>query len=292
MSSLEDFAEITRRDEPLAPYTWLRIGGPAQYLIEPRTPDELEAVVRCCDENGIPLRLLGGGSNLLVSDEGVGGVTLRLNHENWTGISVEGTTVTAGAGASLGAVISVAVKAGLAGLESLAGIPGTIGGALRGNAGGRAGDIGQFVQSVDVMTVRGQRFTRTEDELSFAYRQSSIDELAILSATFQLKEDDPDEITRRMRKLWVMKKATQPLAFQSAGCIFRNPRGLSAGTLIEQSGLKGTRIGQAEISERHANFFVTSEGATSADVLRLIELARSRVAEQFGVDLELEIRIW
>jgi UDP-N-acetylmuramate dehydrogenase len=292
MSSLADFADITRRDEPLAPFTWLRTGGPAQYLIEPRTQDELEAVVRCCDENEIPVRLLGGGSNLLISDDGVSGVVLRLIHEPWTGISVEGTCVTAGSGAKLNAVISAAVKAGLAGLESLAGIPGTVGGALRGNAGGRAGDIGQFVQSVTVLTARGETFTRTEDEISFGYRESSIDELAILSATFQLREDDPEEITRRMRKLWVMKKATQPLAFQSAGCIFRNPRGMSAGALIEQSGLKGTRIGQAEISDRHANFIVTSEGATSADILRLIELARSRVAEQFGVDLELEIRIW
>lgn len=292
MSSLEDFADITRQDEPLAPYTWLGTGGPARYLVEPRSQEELEAVVRCCTENELPMFLLGGGSNVLVSDEGVGGVVIRLVHDSWTSIAVDGTRVTAGAGAKLSSVISAAVRSGLAGLESLAGIPGTVGGALRGNAGGRTGDIGQFVQSVTVMTVRGETFVRSEDELSFAYRQSSIDELAILAATFQLQEDAPEAITQRMRKLWVMKKATQPLAQQSAGCIFRNPRGLSAGALIEQSGLKGTRIGQAEISDRHANFIVTSDGATSSDVLRLIDLARSRVAEQFGVDLELEIRIW
>jgi UDP-N-acetylmuramate dehydrogenase len=174
----------------------------------------------------------------------------------------------------------------------LAGIPGTVGGALHGNAGGKSGDIGQFVQHVKVVTAKGDEFTRREDELSFAYRYSSINELAILEGVFQLQEDSPEEITRRMRKLWIMKKATQPLSFQSAGCIFKNPRGLSAGDLIEQAGLKGRRIGNAEISDRHANFIVTQEGATSDDVERLIDQARTKVAEQFGVDLELEVEIW
>jgi UDP-N-acetylmuramate dehydrogenase len=143
-----------------------------------------------------------------------------------------------------------------------------------------------------VLTDKGELFSRSKDELSFAYRTSGIDELAILDGTFELQPDDPDEITRRMRTVWIMKKATQPLTFQSAGCIFKNPRGLSAGSLIEQSGLKGTRIGEAEISDRHANFIVAHEGASSGDVLRLIDLTRSKVAEQFGVDLELEIEIW
>jgi UDP-N-acetylmuramate dehydrogenase len=205
---------------------------------------------------------------------------------------VEGTTARSGAGALLSQLISRTVKAGLAGLETLVGIPGTVGGALHGNAGGRSGDIGQFVTQVEVLTATGERCTRSEDELSFAYRSSSIDELVILDCRFELQQDDPGEITTRMRKLWIMKKATQPLTFQSAGCIFKNPRGLSAGALIEQAGLKGTRIGEAEISDRHANFIVTHPGAKSDDVLRLIDLARSKVTEQFGVDLELEIEIW
>ena len=188
--------------------------------------------------------------------------------------------------------ISESVKAGLAGLDVLVGVPGTVGGALQGNAGGRSGDIGQFVSSVTVITGKGEKFVRTEDELSFAYRSSSINELAIVEGEFQLKEGDPEEITRRMRKLWIMKRASQPLASQSAGCIFKNPRGLSAGALIEQSGLKGTRIGGAEISDRHANFVVTHDGATSDDVVRLIDLTQSKVAEQFGVDLELELQVW
>jgi UDP-N-acetylmuramate dehydrogenase len=292
MSSLEDFNEITRHDEPLAPYTWFKIGGPAQYFVQPRNVDELVGVVRCCRDLQLPVRVLGGGSNVLVRDEGVSGVVIRISGEGFSGISVDGSTIRCGSGAMLSQLISQSVKAGLAGLETLAGIPGTVGGALHGNAGGRGGDIGQFVKSVTVLTAKGEQVTRAEDELSFAYRQSSIDELAILEAVFQLQPDDPDEIIRRMRTLWIMKKATQPLSFQSAGCIFKNPRGISAGALIEQAGLKGTRIGEAEISDRHANFIVAHPGAKSDDVLRLIDLARSKVGEQFGVDLELEINIW
>ncbi len=189
-------------------------------------------------------------------------------------------------------MISTTVKAELAGLETLSGIPGTFGGALRGNAGGRAGDIGQFVESVTVMNVKGEISTRKGDELWFGYRESNVDELVILEGSLKLHPGETDEITRRMRKLWIMKKATQPLSFQSAGCIFKNPRGLSAGALIEQAGLKGIRVGAAEISDRHANFIVTNAGAKSDDVLRLIDLTRSKVSEQFGVDLELEIKIW
>jgi UDP-N-acetylmuramate dehydrogenase len=292
MSSLDDFAEITRRNEPLAPHTWLKVGGPAEYFMEPRDPAELQRLIACCYEREVPLYVLGGGSNLLVRDEGVTGVVVRLAGEAFSKITVEGTTVRAGGAALLSNLISQTVKAKLGGLEVLAGIPGTVGGALRGNAGGRSGDIGQFATAVRVLTVKGEEFVRTGDALTFAYRKSSINELAILEGTFELQTENPDEIIRRMRKLWIMKKATQPLSFQSAGCIFKNPRGLSAGALIEQAGLKGMRIGGAEVSDRHANFIVTHEGATADDVLRLIDLARAKVAEQFGVDLEPEIQIW
>lgn len=292
MRSLEEFKDITRPNEPLAPYTWLKIGGPAQYFIQPRNPEELVEVVRCCHENHVLMRVLGGGSNLLVKDEGVSGVVLHLSDPAFSKIEVSGTRILAGAGAPLSRLISASVKAGLAGLDALVGIPGTVGGALHGNAGGRSGDIGQHVRSVRVVTIAGDCFARQEDELSFAYRSSSLNELIILEAEFELHHEDPDEITRRMRKLWIMKKATQPLTFQSAGCIFKNPRGMSAGWLIEQAGLKGMRIGQAEFSDRHANFIVTQPGATAQDVHRLIELARAKVSEQFGVDLELEVEIW
>jgi len=292
MPSLADFSGITLRDEPLAPYCWMKLGGPAQYLIRPRDLNELVAVLQACREAELPVRVLGGGSNLLIRDEGVSGAVIQITADSFSEIEVDGTSVRAGAGALLSNLISHTVRAGLAGMEALVGIPGTVGGALRGNAGGRSGDIGQFVESVTVLTNAGEVQTRREDELEFAYRHSNLDDVIILGATFQLQRDDPEEITRRMRKLWITKKATQPFSFQSAGCIFKNPRGMSAGLLIDQAGLKGTRIGQAEISDRHANFIVAHPGATSQDVLRLIDLARSKVAEQFGVDLELEIQIW
>ncbi len=292
MRSLDDFQEITLRDEPLAPFTWLKLGGPAQYLISPRTVDELVEVVRCCHDLQVPIRILGGGSNILVRDEGVSGAVVRLSGEAFARIEIDGCRVTAGAGALLSNLISQTVKADLAGLDTLVGIPGTVGGALRGNAGGRSGDIGQHVSSVRVLTPLGELLVRHEDELSFAYRHSNLSEMTILDATFDLIPDSPEEINRRMRKIWIMKKATQPLTFQSAGCIFKNPRGMSAGLLIDQAGLKGTRVGNAEISDRHANFIVAHPTASAQDVLRLIDLARSKVNEQFAVDLELEIQIW
>ena len=292
MSLLAEFGDITRQDEPLAPHTWMKLGGPAEYFIQPRNPDELRRVVLSCHENGIPIRVLGGGSNLLIGESGVRGAVLRIAGDAFTRIDIEGTQVRSGGGAPLSQLISRSVKEGLAGLETLAGIPGTVGGGLHGNAGGRSGDIGQFVNSVTVLTARGDLIVRSEDELSFGYRQSSVDELVILEAVFQLHHDDPEEIVRRMRTLWIMKKATQPLSFQSAGCIFKNPRGMSAGALIEQCGLKRAKIGGAEISDRHANFVVTQPSATADDVRKLIDLARNKVTEQFGVDLELEIEIW
>ncbi len=290
MSLLDEFPDITRRDVPLADYTWLKVGGPAQYFVEPRTTDELQGVVRACFAEELPVRVIGGGSNLLVPDEGIGGVIIRIAGDVFAEISIEGSIVRAGAGALLSHVMSQAVAHGLAGLETLVGIPGTVGGALHGNAGSRHGEVGEHVRSVTVVTIKGEKFVRTEDELTFAYRQSSINELAIVEAEFELTPEEPDEIARRMRKLWIMKKSTQPLSFQSAGCIFKNPRGLSAGALIEQAGLKGTRVGQAEVSDRHANFIVTHENATATDVRKLIELIRGKVSEMHGVDLELEIQ--
>lgn len=292
MTSLDDFSDILRQDEPLAPYTWLKVGGPAQLFFAPRSADELQAVIEFCREEELAVRLFGGGSNLLVRDDGVSGAVIHLAGEGFDEISVDGDTVRAGGGALLSHVVSQSVNAGLAGLDALVGIPGTIGGAVSGNAGGRTGDIGQFVKSVDVLTASGERFTRTEDELSFGYRHSSVNELVVLNVEFALTPGDPVEITKRMRTQWIMKKESQPLSFQSAGCIFRNPRGLSAGALIEQAGLKGTRIGGCEVSDRHANFLVTHEGATSDDVLRLIDLIRTKVSEAHGIDLETEIRVW
>jgi UDP-N-acetylmuramate dehydrogenase len=292
MPAFDEFNDILRRDEPLAPYTWLRIGGPAQYFFTPRNEGELVRVVQACAAQQVPVRILGGGSNLLVHDEGVGGAVVRLTDPAFAQVSIDGTVCRAGGAASLSHVISETVRAGLAGFEELAGIPGTIGGAIRGNAGSRNAEIGGLVKSVSCLSLGGERVTRKGEELGFSYRNSSLDELIVLSAEFQLRTDSPDQITDRLRKVWITKKATQPLAEQSAGCIFKNPRGQTAGELIEQAGLKGTRVGGAEVSDRHANFFITHPGASSNDVLRLMELVKSGVAGQFGVHLEPEVVIW
>jgi UDP-N-acetylmuramate dehydrogenase len=292
MGWLKGLENIVRPAEPLAPHTWLQLGGPAEYFAEPRTSEQLGEVLRRSREQGLAVRILGGGSNLLVRDEGVRGVVIRLADPAFADIKIEGTRLQAGGGAKLGHVISTSVREGLAGLETLVGIPGTIGGALHGNAGSRAGDIGQWTCRATVLTSGGEVFQREREDLVFAYRESSLDELVILSAEFQLERENPDELTKRMQKQWIMKKASQPLGHQSAGCIFKNPRGMSAGMLIDQAGLKGTRSGGAEVSDRHANFIVVDSTASSQDVLKLMELMRSRVSERLGVDLENEIKIW
>lgn len=290
--SIEDFSEILRHDEPLSQHTWLRMGGPAQYFATPRTEAELLEIISTCRRQQLPIHILGSGSNLLVREAGVQGVVIRVVEPLLSEVSIEGTSLTAGGGTLLSHVVAEAIRAGLGGIEYLVGIPGTIAGAVVGNSGGRTGDIGQLITSVRVLTQDNEIAVRHGDELSFSYRRSGIQDLLILSATLELIRDDSEELMRRMRKNWIIKRSTQPLADQSAGCIFRNPRGLSAGSLIEQCGLKGVSVGKARISERHANFIVTEDGATSKDVEQLISRIQKAVAEKFAVDLELEIKVW
>ncbi len=292
MHALLEFADIVKPNVPLAPYTYFKLGGPAERLVQPRSGEELAAVVRRCTEKRISCRILGGGSNVLVRDEGVPGAVLRLSAPAFTEIQVEGKRIRAGAGAVLSALISQAARHALGGLETLIGIPGTVGGALRSNAGDRSGEIGQYVHRVEILDANGVLQVRERDELRFAYRWSNLDEPVLLTAEFDLDNDAPDAIVKRMRKAWIQRKAIQPLSFQAAGRIFKNPRGLSAAALIEQAALAGTRVGGAEVSERHANFIVAHPGATARDVLRLIDLIRSRVQERFHVELELEISVW
>jgi UDP-N-acetylmuramate dehydrogenase len=188
--------------------------------------------------------------------------------------------------------ITVTVGAGLAGLEPLVGIPGTVGGALHGNSGSHGGDIGQWACRATVRSRSGEIIERERNELVFAYRESSLDELVILSAQFELEKEDPIVVTKRMQKQWIVKKANLPMAHENTGCIFKNPRGMSAGMLIDQCGLKGEQVGGVEVSQRHANFFVAKPGATAKDVLQLIDVVRNKVAERMGVELETEIEIW
>ncbi len=292
MTLVSGFEKIVRLNEPLANRTWLKLGGQAEFFAEPKSVDELAALVRRCYEENVPIRILGGGSNVLIRDDGLSGMVVNLSHPYFSEIQVGLGNLVAGGGATLAHAISETVRAGLSGLEPLVGIPGTIGGALHGNSGTRGGDIGQWACRATVMTRSGEIVQRDREDLVFAYRQSSLDELVILSAEFQLDEDDPAQLTKRMQKQWIVKKAGQPLSHQNVAPVFKNPRGMSAGMLIDQAGLKGTKLGGLEVSQRHANFIIAGEGASSQDALRLIDMIRSRVAERLGVELETELEIW
>jgi UDP-N-acetylmuramate dehydrogenase len=292
MSVLTGFEKIVRQEELLAMHTWFQIGGPAQYMAEPRNADELIALVERCRAESVAVRMLGSGSNILVRDKGVQGMVIRLIEPAFAEIKVTGQTITAGGGARLGQVVTTAAREGLAGLETLVAIPGTLGGALHGNAGTHGGDIGQWTVQATVVSYAGEVVTRERDEMAFGYRQSSLDEPVILQARLQLEADDPPEVSKRLQKHWIIRKASQPMGHQCAGCVFKNPRGVSAGELIEQAGLKGTRIGGAVVSDRHANFVVAEPDCTSSDVLRLIDVIRDQVRDRLDVELELELEIW
>jgi UDP-N-acetylmuramate dehydrogenase len=288
-SGLEAFVE---ENVPLARFTWYKIGGPARYFVRPRSVEELQEASRRCVENNIPIYVLGLGANLLVADAGVDGAVFRFNEEFWRRIKFDGTTLEVGSGVDMQKLLLRTIREGLAGIESLAGIPGTIGGGIRMNCGGKYGDIGAIVTSVTVMDSHGQVFLRTKDDLVFDYRKTNIAAPFILGATLELEKDDPDQIMTRTKEIWMYKRNTQPLNTKNCGCIFKNPRGLSAGALIDQSGLKGLRVGGAEVSSKHANFIVAHPGCTSEDVLQLISIIKERVYERNQVVLESEVRLW
>lgn len=276
----------------LARFTWYRIGGPAKYLVKPRSVEELQEAARRCVENQIPIYVLGLGANLLVSDRGVDGAVFRLSEEYWRRVKFDKTRVEVGAGVDMQKLLVRCVREGLAGIESLAGIPGTIGGGVRMNCGGKFGDIGSVITTVTVMDAHGHVFVRTKDDLVFDYRKTNIVAPFILGATLELDEDDPDTIMARTKEIWMYKRNTQPLNTKNCGCMFKNPRGLSAGALIDQSGLKGLRVGNAEVSDKHANFIVAHPGCTSENVLKLVKIIQERVYEKHQVVLESEVRVW
>jgi len=293
MHLFDDFREIVQADEPLAPHIWFRLGGNAAYLARPRTLDQLLGLVRRGREAGLALKILGGGSNVLVRDEGIDALVVHLESPAFSDLTIDDRMVEAGAAVPLTSLISQSARSGLAGMEIFTGIPGTVGGALRGNASSRQGSIGQFVRRATVIDASGEVQVRERDDLSFADRSNSLDEPVVLSAAFELEHDEPDAVVRRMRRIWIVKKEGQPYGHQSSGYIFRNlSPDLTAGALIEQAGMKGARHGGAEVSDRHANFIIAQPGATASDVLHLIDEIRQRIWQQFGYELELQIQIW
>ena len=283
---------IVRADESLAPYTWLRLGGPAEYFAEPTNLDELTELVRRCREADIPVRLVGGGSNLLVRDQGVRGLVLHLSAAAFADVRLDQGTLQAGGGAKLSHLIATAVREGLAGLESLVGIPGTVGGALHGNATCHGANIGSYCQSVTVITHGGEVCTRTRDEMLFAYRKSNLDELVILDATFDLEAAESDGLTKQMQKLWIVNKAHQPLPDQRTAMLFEDHGGMSAAKLIEEAGLQKSEVGGVSLSERNANYVIADSKATSRDVLELTDLLREGILQRLGIELELAVDVW
>jgi UDP-N-acetylmuramate dehydrogenase len=217
---------------------------------------------------------------------------IKLEAEQFAQIKYNAQDVTAWAGAELSKLVLKCVEKGLSGLEALTGIPGSVGGAVKMNAGGNFGDFGSSVESVTLMDSTGNIFEKSKPELEFDYRQTNITAKFVLNARLKLNTADPEQIMRTVKEIWIYKKNSQPLNTKNSGCIFKNPAGASAGALIDRAGLKGLQIGGAVVSEKHANFIIAKEGCCSRDVTRLIEAIKQRVKEQFDIELELEIEIW
>lgn len=292
MALPDQFPEITKRNEPLAPHTHLKIGGPAEFLVSPRDVDELRRVLTACQAQQVPVRMLGGGNNLLVRDDPVPGAVVRLTAPVFTLLEWDGKRITAGGGGPLFDLIAFSVRQGLTGLETLVGLRGTVGGSVRCNVGDRSGEIGQAVRQITVLTDAGKVQTRHRDELTFSEHQSDIDEPVILSVVFELEKDAPAAVLKRMRKAWVLRKAAEPLSFQAAVRLFRNPPGQTAAALIDRAGLTKARVNNAELSERNSNYVVAHPGTTAADILQLIDRVHTRVRERTGVELERELHVW
>lgn len=292
MNIFSGLEKIVEKKYPLGQDTWFGLGGSADYLIRPQNTDQLADVIRRCSENGINTYVLGFGSNLLIHDKGVKGAVIKLSGDDFSRVNFSGETLTAGAGVELNKIVLDCVRKGLGGLEALAGIPGSIGGAVRMNAGGNFGDFGSAVESVTLMDNEGNIFEKVKPELSFDYRSANITAKYILDAKIKLYQADTPQLLRTVKEVWIYKKNTQPLNTKNAGCVFKNPRGMSAGAMIDRAGLKGTKIGGAVVSEKHANFITAQEGCKSSDVIKLIEKIQKAVKEKFDVELELEIQIW
>lgn len=285
-------------DAPLGALTWYRTGGHAAVLASPSNAAQLSELTARCRERQVPMRVLGAGANLLVGDAGVDAVVVRLDDPDFKQIAADEKegTITAGAGVDLFKLVPASARAGLDGLVHVAGIPATVGGAIRMNAGGAFGDIGEAVKRVKVMSDAGQVYYRDQDDLEFNYRRTNIAAPFILEVEFALDPGDPEALMKRYKEIYLYKKNSQPMGDKSAGCCFKNPPaevGATAGQLIDRGGLKGFAVGGAGVSEVHANFVVAEPGrTTSADVLKVIAHIEHTVEQKFGVKLERELVVW
>ena len=291
-SPFDDLGVAVSSQEPLAHHTWLGLGGAASWFCEPIDTEALARVVGRCHERRIPLRVIGGGSNVLVPAGGFDGMVVRLSAPAFSCIDVQRPSVRVGAGAKLVHVVSAAVQAGLSGLETLVDVPGTVGGALVGNAGGHGGDIGERVADVTVMLADGTTEVRDRSRLAFESRWSNLDDCLIIGCRLELDEEDPTALTKRMQKQWIVGRSTQPGGTRTVAMMFKDPLGTTAESLIAQSGARDLRVGDASVYAPHANYVVAGPHCSSDDVRTLVETVRSRVREKLGVELTPQIEVW
>ncbi len=276
-------------DVKLSQHTTFRIGGTADYWAEITNVQGLQALLQFCRSRQIPYFILGKGSNILASDDGFRGVILHLG-SGFSAMQISGSTMTCQAGAGLGAASRAAAEQGLSGMECLSGIPGTIGGALYMNAGAYGGEMKDVVTSCEYLTADGELRTMTLAEMELSYRHSVFtgNNAVILSVTFQLTPGDREAILARMEELNTQRKTKQPLEYPSAGSTFKRPEGSYASLLIDQCGLRGRSVGDAQVSEKHCGFVVNKGSASCAQVLQLCEEIRTEVQQKTGYVLELE----
>jgi UDP-N-acetylmuramate dehydrogenase len=279
----------TSRDEPLARFTTMRVGGPADLFAVAHNAFELRGLVRFARSRAIPHLVVGRASDLVVADAGVRGLVIQVRAE---GLTIAGDLLDAEAGVPMARAATEAQRAGLSGLEFGVAIPGTVGGAVWANAGAHGSSVAEVIENARVLLPDGAEVLLPAAELAFAYRDSRFkhapDEL-ILGATFRLTPAEPQVLKERLDDIKRWRQAHQPLGLPSAGSVFRNPAGTSAGLLIDRAGLKGLRIGGASVSEKHANFIVNDRRGTAADVRRLVDRVRAEIRRRDGVELELEI---
>jgi UDP-N-acetylmuramate dehydrogenase len=277
-------------DAPLAPLTTYHIGGRASVLVEPQGVEDLQELLRCLSHAGVPYLTLGGGSNVLFADEGYQGAVIRLGR-GFQGVEIEGTRVRAKAGTKLVTVLAKAREANLGGVEFFAGIPGTIGGAVVGNAGAKKAWIGPFVEKVDLVTPRGERKTLAGGEMGFGYRSSVLKMSGNILAevVLRLKKEPKELVEKKVREYFKARRGRQPRTEKNAGSVFKNPPGDFAGRLVDSVGLKGFRIGGAQVSRVHANFIVNDGTASAHDVVGVMREIQKKVREATGIRLEPEI---
>ncbi len=278
------------RGEKLAPHTSLRIGGPADYFLRVVTEKDLVGAVKVARQHELPVFVLGGGTNLLVADDGIRGVVLQ---NGWRETSVEGTTIEASSGTELAHVAAVAAKSGIVGLEWMATVPGTVGGAVHGNAGAFGTETADVLVEAELMDLNGEAWRVPADELGYAYRTSKLQGTPTICVRARFRGSAGDRATavRRIKEMANERMKKQPLAQPNTGSIFRNPSGDHAGRLIEAAGLKGKSVGGAMVSEKHANFIVNTGDASADDVRALMKLCQTEVESRFGVRLIPEVEL-